>query len=144
MGIMKTEKLMEHLKSQTNINDYFKEFNSNLHPHQEIHYLEDLLVHKSMTKSDIVSRTQLSRSYIYKIFSGEKTPSRDKLLQITFSLQATLEETNQLLKLFEHSNLYPKIKRDSIIIFAIEKQKDIYELNELLIENKEKPVFSMI
>ena len=139
----KTEQLMDYLKNNTNINDFFNKFKKDFHNKKQIEVMNDLLMDKNLTKTDIVNRTQLSRSYIYKIFNGEKIPTRDKLLQISFAMGANLDETDDLLRLFAHSSLYPKVKRDGIIIFAINKKMSVFDVNELLLENKEKPLFQL-
>lgn len=139
----KTEQLMDYLKNNTNINDFFNKFKKDFHNKKQIEVLEDLLMEKNLTKTDIVNQTQLSRSYIYKIFGGEKIPTRDKLLQICFAMKLDLNETDELLRLFAHSSLYPKVKRDGIIIFAINKQMTTFEVNDLLCENHEKPLFQL-
>lgn len=139
----KTEQLMDYLKKNTNINDFFNKFKRDFHSKKQIEVLDEMLMDKNLTKTDIVNHTQLSRSYIYKIFNGEKIPTRDKLLQICFAMGTSLDDTDELMRLFGHSSLYPKVKRDGIIIFAINKKMSAFDVNELLLDNKEKPLFHL-
>lgn len=74
----------------------------------------------------------VDRIYVYKIFSGEKIPSRDKLIAIAFGLSLTDEETQKMLKLSGNRDLYARDERDALILFALQRGMTIYEINELL------------
>ena len=97
-------------------------------------YLNELLEERdNLTKSKIAKSTSLSESYVYEIFRGEKcNPSRNKLLQIAFAMNLDLDSTQKLLKIANVGVLYPRIKRDSIIIFALNKKLDFFECEDLL------------
>lgn len=55
--------------------------------------------------------SQLDRAYVYQIFSGEKTPSRDKLIAIAFGMNLSDEETQKMLKLSGNRELYARDQR---------------------------------
>ena len=59
--------------------------------------LEKLLEEKNINKSKCIEASGLDRTYAYQIFSGIKTPSRDKLLALCLGMGLTLEETQTLL-----------------------------------------------
>ena len=56
-------------------------------------YLMALLKQNNLRRSDIVRDSGLEKAYVYQIFNGEKKPSRDKLIAITFGLHLPAEET---------------------------------------------------
>lgn len=56
-------------------------------------------------------------------------------------MEATLTETSQLLRLAGHGSLYPKVRRDAAIIFAIEKKHTMQQANELLLSLQETPLY---
>ncbi|MFQ6860533.1 MAG: hypothetical protein ACLROI_02460 [Beduini sp.] len=87
---------------------------------------------KEVSRSDIIKQTNLSRTYAYQIFDGSKKAGRDKIIQIALALKSSLKETERLLKLSGHSPLYSKIRRDAVLIFAIEHQLTAIAANELL------------
>lgn len=95
-------------------------------------YLAQLIDEKKLKKAVIIAESGLERTYAYQIFSGKKLPKRDKLLALAFGMQLTYEETQTLLKVNEYAQLYPKNRRDSMIIFALNKGQSIFELNETL------------
>ena len=82
----------------------------------------------------MVRGSLLNRAYVYQIFSGEKMPSRDKLIAIAFGLRLSDEETQALLKLSKNRELYARDERDAIILFALQRNKSVLEANELLFE----------
>lgn len=77
----------------------------------------------------------LDRAYVYQIFSGEKTPSRDKLIALAFGLCLSDQEAQKMLKHSGNRELYARDERDALILFALQHKKNIFETNELLISH---------
>lgn len=98
--------------------------------------INEHLEHKKMKKSDLIKKTSLDRNYTYQIFSGERTPGKDKVLQLCLALNLSLEETNRLLALSGNAPLYVKVKRDAVIMFAIKENYSVLKTNELLFEHQ--------
>ena len=132
--IKQTDELLKELGNTSDINQYLSTNRDELIEQNVAKYLNELLEKKeNLTKSKIIKSTSLSESYIYDIFRGEKSnPSRNKLLQIAFAMSLDLETTQKLLKIAKVGILYPRIKRDSIIIFALNKNLDFFECENLL------------
>ena len=132
--IKQTDELLKELDNTSDINQYLSTNRDELIEQNFAKYLNELLEKKeNLTKSKIIKSTSLSESYIYDIFRGEKSnPSRNKLLQIAFAMSLDLETTQKLLKIAKVGILYPRIKRDSIIIFALNKNLDFFECENLL------------
>ncbi len=101
-----------------------------------IQEFEKLRLHRNLSKSDVIRRSNIDRTYGYQILSGAKEPGKDRVLLLAIALNANLDETNRLLALSDNSKLYPKIKRDACILYAIENNYDVLMTNELLIEHK--------
>ncbi|MDE7354480.1 MAG: helix-turn-helix transcriptional regulator [Acetatifactor sp.] len=91
-----------------------------------------LLLEKGISKADVVRGSQLDRSYAYQIFSGDKKPSRDKLIALAFGLGLTDEETQKMLKLSGNRELYARDERDAMILFFLQQNRTIFEVNDLL------------
>ena len=98
-------------------------------------YLMLLLKQKELKRADVVRDSGLEKAYVYQIFDGKKRPSRDKLIAIAFGLHLNAEETQRMLKLGRHSELYARVARDAVILFAIQRGKDIWETDDLLTDN---------
>ena len=91
---------------------------------------------KRITTAQIADLSNLEPNYINKLRIGQiKKPSRDKLLQLAFGLSFTEDETQLLLRLAGLCALYPRFKRDYIIMTCIRANKSIWECNDYLIEN---------
>ncbi|HWR30381.1 MAG TPA: XRE family transcriptional regulator, partial [Negativicutes bacterium] len=73
-----------------------------------------------------------NKTYAYHVFSGEKNPSRDKVIALGFGFQMSVEDMQRLLRFSGNRALYPRDKRDSVIRFAVNKAKDIISCNVLL------------
>lgn len=100
--------------------------------------LNQLLTHKKLTKADAIRNSMLNNIYAHQIFSGLKTPARDKLLLLGFGLQLTFDEMQTLLKRQGYAQLYAKNSRDAFIIHAFLHGTTILELNTQLYENEMK------
>ncbi len=133
-----TEELSHEIKAATDIEDYIKCNKKSLNVYNLPEYLNILLSQKGITKADVVRDSLMTRSYVYQIFSGEKTPLRDKLIAIAFGLHLSDEEVQTMLKISKNRELYARDERDAIILFALQRNKSIYEVNDLLYDHSFK------
>lgn len=141
--MIETRKILEQLENETNLKTILTQNKSIYSEADFSHQLYYLLELKSMKASDLIKKTQLSKSYVYKLLAGERSISRDKLLQITFVLGCTLEETTTLFKYAGVPELYPKKERDCIIIYAILNKMSLHEAGQLLLANNYRPLQDM-
>ena len=98
-------------------------------------YLMQLLRQKNLKRAQVVEDSGVDKAYVYQIFNGDKKPSRDKLIVIAFGMGLNEEETQRVLKLAGHSELYPRLARDALILFFIQRGKDIWETDDALDRN---------
>jgi len=133
-----TAKLQSELKSAKSAEEFVQENQEELQVKSVAEYLNDMMIAYNLEKSDVVKRAGFEGNYPYKIFNGMKNASRDKLLQLAFGFPLTLEETQKLLRLGGHSQLYVRNNRDAFIMFAIEKGYGMQKVNQLLYENKKE------
>lgn len=127
-----TEELKHEIKTVTDIEDYLKDNQENLIRSSLAIYLKTLLSQKGISRADVVRDSQLGRTYVYQIFSGEKNPSRDTLVALAFGLHLSDEEAQGLLKASKNLELYARDERDAIILFAMQRNMSVFEVNELL------------
>ena len=114
-----TSELTHEIKATTDIEDYLEKNKENMIEGHLSGHLNTLLAQKGISRADVVRNSHLDRAYVYQIFSGEKTPSRDKLIAIAFGLHLTDDETQKMLKLSGNRELYARDKRDALILFSI-------------------------
>jgi len=113
--------------------DSFSEFweqNKKQIVHQPLsEYLCGLLDKKRLKRADVVAWTGLDKAYVYQIFAGKKHPSRDKLITIAFGMKLSEEETQRMLQLSGHRELWPKDERDALLLFAIQRGMSLEEVH---------------
>lgn len=95
-------------------------------------YLEELLEQKGLKRSQVVHMANLNETFGYQIFTGQRNPSRNKVLQIAFAMALSLRETNRALEAAGVSSLYSKDRRDAIIIFCLDRGCSLQKVNEEL------------
>lgn len=126
-----TTELLNELKIFQSFKEYEKINKDSMISKSLSQYLCDLLEEKNLKKSDVIRKSELSENYAYQMFSGIKnSPSRDKLICLSIGMGLSVDETNSLLKISKLSPLYPRIKRDSIIIINMNNRKSVVEINE--------------
>ncbi len=92
----------------------------------------------NMKKTDIINKADIGYTFFYDILKGKKHPSRDMLIKILIALSCEIDIFQEALRIYEWAALYPKIKRDSIIIYAINHKYSLRQTEELILENGEK------
>lgn len=129
-----TEELMRILEKNQNIvefvNSHDEEFSKIALPE----CLSWLLSQYNIKKSDVINRSGLNQIYAYQIFAGTKNPSRNKLIALMFGYTLSVSDGNMLLKSAGLSSLYPRDKRDAVIIFGLSNRLSINEVDDLLFE----------
>ena len=97
-------------------------------------YIKAILDAKGMSTADMQKKSCIDRTYVYQIINGSKNPGRDKIIAIAIACEMTLPETQRALEIAREGILYPKNRRDSLVIYAINKKMSIMDLNALLEE----------
>lgn len=133
-----TTELLKELENFSTFEEYEKVNKDSLISKSLSEILCCLLEEKQLTKSEAIKKSELNENYAYQLFSGLKSsPKRDKLICLSIGMGLTVNETNSLLKLAGLSPLYPRVKRDSIIIINMNAHKSVVAINEALFEENE-------
>lgn len=134
-----TVELLKELENFKTYEEYEKANKNNLITKTLSQHLNDLLKEKKLVRAQVIRKAELGESYAYQIFSGTKqSPERDKIIALCIGMELTVDETNSLLKIAGLMPLYPRNKRDSIIIINIQNKKSVVEINEILFDAKEE------
>lgn len=140
---MTTDELLKILRSTRSVNDLTK-YNEILSEENTFssfsEYFCSYILKNNIVESDLIHASQIQRNYAYQILNGTKKPGRDKVLALCIAAQMSLDETQRALTLSNSGKLYPRRKRDSIIIFAIDKKISVQQTNELMYEEDEMPL----
>ncbi len=130
----KTDELFHNLKAGNNLEQYFAANEEELLQCTFGDYLYHLLDRKKITATQAAQRSLLSKSQVYNILNNKTNSSRAFVIQLSFGIRATLEQTQQMLRLSENQLLYPRVKRDAILIFALNNRLSPEDTHELLIK----------
>lgn len=136
----RTDELMRMLNTSETLESYWTENQEELLEISLGTYLNQLLSKYQVTKNEVIHRSCLNQIYGYQIFAGTKKPSRDKLIALIFGFPLCLEDAQRLLRVGGVSELYPRIKRDSMILFGMKEKLSVQELDDLLFEMGEKTI----
>lgn len=133
-----TGDLSQALMDDGDVDSYLKKHQPFFADQSFTELLEELYEKKSVTKAALARRASMSEVYLHQVFSGRRKPSRDRLLCLCIGLDATLEETQRMLRQATYAQLYPKIKRDAIITHGLVHHTALEEINDKLFAENEK------
>lgn len=94
-----------------------------------------------ISKAALARLSGMSEVYLHQVFAGRRNPSRSRLLCLCFGLDATVEETQLLLKHCGHAQLYPKNRRDAIILYGLANNMDLFDVNDKLFRENEETLY---
>lgn len=132
-----TDNLQNELTAAPNLRAFLADNHEQFINESFTEILQRLFQQSGLSKAAFAKRAGTSEVYLYQIFSGERTPSRDRTICLCFGLGASLEETQDLLKCIGHAQLYVKNRRDAIIIYGITHNTELDALNDCLFSENE-------
>lgn len=135
-----TEKLESHIAAELDFDRFISQHYEDLTDKSLSEYLAELLEAHEVSKKGVIERTYIDLIYGYQLFNGtRKKPARDILLQIALAFPLTIEETKHLLYYGGVNVLYPRVRRDAYIMFALHNKYSVQKVNRFLAENALDP-----
>lgn len=131
----KTNELLNELFTAPDIDTYIKKNVGEFTSQSLSELLNNLMQKNNVTRAEAVKASGLYEIYAYKILSGERVPSRDKIIAMCIGVKANFDEIQNILKTTKNSQLYIRDKRDSIIIFGIKNRQSVFDINDKLYNN---------
>lgn len=133
-----TDELRQELMDYSNLDEFLLENRNNFNSEEANFFLNSLFERTNISKATLAKQAGISEVYLHQIFSGKRNPSRNRIICLCYGLGTTIDETQELLKLFGAAQLYPKNCRDAIIAYGIIHKTDLFEINDkLFVENEE-------
>ena len=80
----------------------------------------------------LAKQSGISEVYLHQVFSGRRTPSRNRLLCLCFGLGASVDEAQDLLRHARLAPLYSRDRRDAIVIFGLSHNMTLGDINDKL------------
>ena len=130
-----TEDLQSELTKAKSFDEFYRRNNAELQFPSAADYLNYLLQSKNISKATLIANSNMERTYVYHILSGNKTPGRNKLIILAIAAGADITETQNLLKYAQERPLYVRDRRDGLIYYGIDQGKSLMYINETLMEN---------
>ena len=132
--VVLTRHLVEELKRAETIQDFLKKNQNNLFNPNLSFYLWMQLDKRNLNRANVAKKAGLEKNYVCQIFNDKRRPSRDKLIALTIGMELSVIQTQRALMLGGHRELYARIARDAVILFAIQRKMDIMQVDTLLYE----------
>ena len=95
--------------------------------------LSGYMAERGLSVAQLSEAALLSRSFTYQLCSGERVPSRDMILRLALVLELSVDETQALLRSAQRGELYPRVERDAVIIFALKERMGVLAADEQLL-----------
>lgn len=136
-----TDNLQQELMDSSNLNKFLSDHQEHFSNESVPEILNRLFEKRSISKAVLAKQSGMSEIYLHQIFAGRRNPSRSRLICLCYGLSATLEETQNLLKLCGFAQLYPKIRRDTIIMYGLVHNVSLFDINDKLFSEDEETLF---
>lgn len=125
-------KILSGITTRSQLSDYTDELSASGRTVTFPDYINSVINEHNTNAAAVIRDSLIQRNYGYQILNGSRKPSRDKVIALCVSLKLGSDETSRALTIAGEGRLYSKNRRDSIIIFALNKYLNVMELNELL------------
>lgn len=132
-----TDNIINSLKNCTSIEQFLESNEDNFINSKLCNCLCQKVIEKGLTKASVIKKAEISEIYGYQLFSGVSYPSRDTLICLCVGMGLNIDETQELLKVGGFASLYPRNRRDSIIMLGIKNKLSLCDINETLYSNNE-------
>ena len=136
-----TNDLQEALMDAPDLNRFLDGNRENFNYTSVADSLNQMILKQRISKSALARQSGMSEVYLHQVFSGRRTPSRTRLLCMCFGLQATVEEAQVLLKQCGYAPLYPKNRRDAILLYGLSHQQTLFQINDTLFDEGEETLY---
>lgn len=110
-------------------------------------YLNELLLDRKVrfdtkfNRSRLATDSGVNSTFVYDIFDGKSMPGRDNAIMLAFGMRCDVRETQRLLRLAGVSELWPKRRRDAIILWCVKHGMTRVACDDELYRLGERPLF---
>lgn len=132
MKAKNTDDLQKALMNASDLDKFLRENEEKFNHGDCQELLAEMFEKRDLTKANLAKRAGMSNVYLHQVFSGRRNPSRSRMLCICIGMEASLEEAQELLKRSGMGLLYPKDRRDAIIIYGLLHKQSLFEVNDKL------------
>ena len=131
-----TDELLALLFKERNLEQFLQRNESAYLTASFSEYLNDWCRKRVEVPEQVIRRANLEKSFGHQLFSGKRKPSRDTVIQLAFAMDADVPQAQEMLKIARKSPLYPRIKRDTVIIYCLHNHISLVETGIILTDLK--------
>ena len=136
-----TNNMQQELMSAADLDRFLSENQDNFLSGNILELLNALFQKRNISKAALAKQSGMSEVYLHQVFAGRRNPSRSRLICLCFGLSATLDEDQELLKKGGFAQLFPKNRRDAIIIYGLVNNASLFEVNDKLFAEGEETLY---
>ena len=136
-----TDELQNELMSSNSLNEFLSDNEEHFCNDTAQEILNRIFEKRNISKATLAKQACMSEIYLHQIFAGRRNPSRNRLICLCYGLNATLEETQEIMKHCSLAPLYPKNRRDAIIIYGLTHNTSLFDINDKLFTENEETLF---
>ena len=138
-----TGALMKRVLGTRHLNAFLKNNEKHMSEVSFTEYLAQLCDEKGLIPERVILQAGLGRTYGHQIFNGTRRPSREKVLQLAFGMQLDVETAQKLLRAAGRSQLYPRLKRDAVLLYCLKNKKTVTETQIIMEKYEVTPLGSL-
>ena len=127
-----TDRLISELFKTDNIEAFLRAHEGELVVSSFAEYITQLCKQKKTTVSKVLDKADIGTSFGYALFKGVRKPSRDTVIKLAIAFGLNLDDAQKLLSAAGFGGLYPKIKRDAVIIYALQREYSLFQIQDEL------------
>ncbi len=139
MDRISTDELLALLFKERNLEHFLQRNESAYLTHSFSDYLNAWCKEHLEVPEQVIRRANLEKSYGHQLFSGKRNPSRDTVLQLAFAMRADLAQAQEMLRTARRSPLYPRIKRDTVIIYCLHNHISLLD-TQIILQDLQLPL----
>ena len=135
-----TDGLRNELMDAPNLQAFLSANEANFSSESASMLLNETLERKGISKASLAKQSGMSEIYLHQIFAGGAIPRATACCACVWA-DASLEEAQELLRNCGYAELYPKVRRDAIIIYGLLHGMDLFAVNDRLFSEDEETLF---
>ena len=134
-----TDELMALLFQENSLGQFLQREESTFQLPTFAEYLTNWCKEHHEVPEQVILRANIEKSFGHQLFSGKRNPSRDTVLQLAFAMHADVAQAQEMLRIAGKSTLYPRIKRDTVIIYCLHNHISLSD-TEIILYDLELPL----
>lgn len=131
---IKTDELLALLFKERSLERFLKSEESSFLLPSFSEYITKWCADHKIVPEQIILKANIDKSFGHQLFSGKRNPSRDTVLQLAFGMNADVPQAQEMLKIAHKSILYPRIKRDTVIIYCLHNNISLVDTEIILFD----------